>query len=88
MIFIVCKQHFYLILGGEVAENFRNRKGYFSINVQTVSDANMRILDIVARWPGSTHDQTIFNNCTLKHRLEIGQFRNGILLGDGGYQNK
>ncbi|XP_022902595.2 putative nuclease HARBI1 [Onthophagus taurus] len=74
--------------GGEFAENFRNRKGYFSINVQTVSDANMRILDIVARWPGSTHDQTIFNNSCLKHRLEIGQFRNGLLLGDGGYQNK
>ncbi|KAJ8980507.1 hypothetical protein NQ317_007927 [Molorchus minor] len=42
--------------GGEHAELFRNRKGYFSINVQTVASTNLRIMDVVARWPGSTHD--------------------------------
>ncbi|ERL88142.1 hypothetical protein D910_05530 [Dendroctonus ponderosae] len=48
--------------GGNEAERYRNRKGYFSRNVQAVCDARLRFTDIVARWPGSSHDQTIFNN--------------------------
>lgn len=51
-----------LFLGGEDAELFRNRKGFFSINVQTLCDSALRIQDIVARWPGSTHDAMIFRN--------------------------
>ena len=35
--------------GGENAELFRNRKGFFSINTQVVVDASMKIVDIVAR---------------------------------------
>ncbi|KAJ8965807.1 hypothetical protein NQ317_000435 [Molorchus minor] len=62
--------------GGANAENFRNRKGYFSLNVQVVGDANLYIRDIVARWPGSTHDQTIFNNSLLKARFENNEFVN------------
>lgn len=52
--------------GGEQAETYRNRKGFFSINVQTVCDAHLRIQDIVARWPGSAHDSTIFINSSLR----------------------
>lgn len=73
--------------GGNDAEAFRNRKGYMSLNVQTVSDAKLKILDIVARWPGSCHDQTIFNNSRLKRRLEDGEFGRDILVGDSGYAN-
>lgn len=40
--------------GRENAEYFRNRKGYMSINVQAICDANLEILDLVARWPGSS----------------------------------
>lgn len=46
--------------GGDQGENFRNRKGIFSINVQIVSGPRCEILDIVARWPGSVHDSRIF----------------------------
>lgn len=38
-------------------------------------------MDIVANWPGSTHDVTIFNSSRLKARFENGEFNNGILLG-------
>jgi hypothetical protein len=72
-------------LGGRDAEIFRNRKGYFSINVQTICNAKLEILDIVARWPGSSHDSTIFNNSRIRARFENNEFDNHILLGDGGY---
>lgn len=43
----------------------------------------------MARWPGSTHDQTIFLNSAIFERFLKGEFiRNGrisLLLGDGGY---
>jgi Plant transposon protein. len=73
------------IIGGDDAEIYRNRKRYFSINVQTVSDSNLKIRDIVARWPGSVHDQTIFNASTLKRKFERGDFNDKWLLGDSGY---
>ena len=74
--------------GGENGELFRNRKGYFSMNVQTVSDSNLFIRDIVARWPGSTHDSTIFHESRLRARLETREIADGYLLGDGGYPCK
>lgn len=48
--------------GGEQAEDYRNSKGWFSLNVQAVSAADLKIISLVVRWPGATHDQTIFNN--------------------------
>ncbi|KAL0879788.1 hypothetical protein ABMA27_003499 [Loxostege sticticalis] len=71
--------------GGDQAELFRNRKGYFSINVQTICNANLEIIDIVARWPGSAHDSAIFNNCYRKAKFEAGEYGAAILLVDGGY---
>lgn len=67
--------------GGNDGEIYRNRKGYFSINVQAVTDPELRILDLVARWPGSSHDATIFNNSRIRARFEAGEFENSILLG-------
>lgn len=73
--------------GGDQAESYRNRKGWFSFNVQTVADAKLKIINIVARWPGSTHDQHIFNNSRLQMRLERGDFGNFFIIGDSGYRN-
>ncbi|XP_016992707.2 putative nuclease HARBI1 [Drosophila takahashii] len=64
-------------------EAFRNRKGYFSLNVQIASSAQLIIQDVVARWPGSTDNSTIFENSRLKHRWETGEFENNFLLGNG-----
>ncbi|KAJ8879421.1 hypothetical protein PR048_020029 [Dryococelus australis] len=71
--------------GGEVPEGFRNRNGYFPINCQTVSDHQLLITDIVARWSRSTYDMTIFNNSVSKARLERGDFGNGTILCVSGY---
>lgn len=42
----------------------------------------------MCRWPGSTHDQMIFNFSSLKAKLEANEFGNSILLGDAGYACK
>ncbi|KAK4872616.1 hypothetical protein RN001_014645 [Aquatica leii] len=45
-----------------------------------IGDSNLKIRDIVARWPGSQHDNTIFNHSRIKSRLENGDFQNCILF--------
>lgn len=74
-------------LGGDNAELYRNRKGVFSINVQTLCDSELQILDIVARWPGSTHDATIFRNSRICYRLESKEFGKSLVVADSGYEN-
>lgn len=69
---------------GEDSERFRNRKGRFSLNVQAVCGPNLMFFNIVARWPGSSHDSNIFDNSRLCVEMEEGQHR-GRLLGDAGY---
>ena len=46
----------------ENAMAFVNRKQFYSINVQAVCESDAFITNIVARWPGSTHDSSIFDN--------------------------
>ena len=70
---------------GEDGERFVNRKGFYSLNVQLVSNAEMFITNSVARWPGSTHDSSIFTNSQLGQKVEAGQYRGCCLLEDGGY---
>ncbi|KAJ4427679.1 hypothetical protein ANN_25328 [Periplaneta americana] len=71
--------------GGELAQIYINRKGWYSLNVQVISDASFQILDIVARWRGSAHDSRIFNESRIKERFEQHEFGRFILLGDSGY---
>jgi hypothetical protein len=71
--------------GGEAPELYRNRKGVFSINVQAICDSKMIIRNVVARWPGSTHDSHIFNSSRVKKDFDAKLFGNGVLVGDAGY---
>lgn len=45
-------------------------------------------MDIVARWPGSVHDSTMFNNSRVKYLLESQQLGKSCRLGDRGYALK
>lgn len=76
---------FLCFLGGEDGEVYRNRKGYFSINTQVVINAKLEIIDIIAHWPGSAHDSTIFDHSRIKTLLEMGRFGDSVLLRDSGY---
>ncbi|KAJ3623608.1 hypothetical protein Zmor_004405 [Zophobas morio] len=65
-----------------------NRKNYHSINVQLVCDANLRILNVNARYPGSTHDSFIWNNSNVLDFLQNLHTRGHstyYVLGDSGY---
>ncbi|XP_046577279.1 putative nuclease HARBI1 [Haliotis rubra] len=70
-----------------VNENeFINRHHYHSINTQIVIDSDDRIIDIVARWPGSTHDSRILTTSGLCRMFEGNQLPVSChLLGDSGY---
>lgn len=59
-----------------------NRKNFHSINVQVICDAECRILNVVARWPGGNHDSFILHNSTVGMRLEAGAVRSGWLVGE------
>ncbi|XP_062576040.1 putative nuclease HARBI1 [Saccostrea cucullata] len=71
-------------------EEFVNRKNFHSVNVQLVVDAHCHILDIVAKWPGSTHDARILRESGISQLFQTP----GLipvkchLLGDSGYPCK
>ncbi|XP_071500727.1 putative nuclease HARBI1 [Diadema antillarum] len=69
---------------GEREYAYVNRKHFHSINVQIVCAANYKIIDLVARWPGSSHDSRILQNSVLGRCFE-GLKLHGLLLGDSGY---
>lgn len=63
--------------GIEHSEIYRNRKGYFSLNVQAIVGPDMTFYDLVVRWPGSAHDSRIFRNSRV-----YTQLRSGIIQGN------
>lgn len=73
--------------GGESPEIYRNRKGFFSLNVQCVCNADLQFINTVVSWHGSAHDARIFENSRLCCNFENGSV-DGVLVGDGGYPSK
>ena len=66
-----------------------NRKRWHSINTQIICDANYKITNIVARWPGSVHDCFIFTSSSIGQMCEnAGENGIGCLLGDRGYYQR
>lgn len=62
--------------------NYVNRHGKHSINVQAICDKNLRIMNVVAQWPGGTHDSYVWRRSShIKQRLDTGIVPSGWLLG-------
>lgn len=68
----------------EHEEAYVNRHFYHSVNVQLVVDSHCRIIDVVARWPGGTHDARMLANSSVAERFDSGDYT-GVLFGDSGY---
>lgn len=66
-------------------DEYLNRKGWHSLNVQAICDTNGVFLDVCAEWPGSVHDSRIFRNSEIHTQFMNGRFQPTYLLGDGGY---
>lgn len=48
----------------------------------------MEIMDIVARYDGSTHDSRIFRECRRRTLFVQGMYGDAVLVGDGGYASR
>ncbi|KAL6418863.1 hypothetical protein ACFW04_014211 [Cataglyphis niger] len=66
-----------------IEEIYRNRKGYFSLNVQVIVGPRTKILDIVSKWPGCEHDNRIFQNSHIYMRYRQ-QKLDEMLVRDAG----
>lgn len=58
--------------GGAFGDEFINRKGFASINVQATCNADFEFTSVDCSWPGSVHDNRVFKNS------DIYQVRNSI----------
>ncbi|XP_069978023.1 putative nuclease HARBI1 [Penaeus vannamei] len=58
--------------GGNEAELYRCRKGYFSINTQGICDADLKFMNTIASWPGTVHNSRIIKNSQVCHILKQG----------------
>ncbi|XP_041364333.1 putative nuclease HARBI1 [Gigantopelta aegis] len=68
---------------------FVNRKHFHSLNVQVIFDAEYKLMEVVAKWPGSTHDARILHESGIKQMFDRRLFPGGChLLGDSGYPCK
>lgn len=67
---------------------YLNRKGFYSLNVQMICDADLSILNCNARFPGSVHDSAIWSLSSVRRILEQKYLDNQTpswLIGDSGY---
>ena len=65
----------------EAEEAYVNRKGVHTVNIQAVCDADMKVTNVVAKWPGSAHDSFIWRNSSLQQLFQHGHIQGGWLLG-------
>jgi len=66
-----------------------NRKGFHSLLLQGICDAERPFMDVYMGWPGSTHDARVWKNGPIYERLKSTAHQvlpsNGHILGDSAY---
>jgi hypothetical protein len=81
--------HIQIIAPREYENEYVNRHHYHSINTQVIFDPFYTILDVVAKWPGSTHDARILNESGVKQLFDQQRLPvHTHLIGDSGYPSK
>ncbi|GLV39336.1 uncharacterized protein CBL_20425 [Carabus blaptoides fortunei] len=67
---------------------YYNRKGFYSINVQIITDVDLNILNMNARFPGFVHDSAIWMMSGINRHLRNLYLQDNLpfhLIGDEGY---
>jgi hypothetical protein len=64
------------------------RKGFHAINMQGICDSQNIFLNVVVRWPGSSHDAFVWNNSETAMLLDENDYGDSWLLGDSAYPLK
>uniref|UniRef100_UPI00398EE029 putative nuclease HARBI1 n=1 Tax=Pristiophorus japonicus TaxID=55135 RepID=UPI00398EE029 len=77
--------HVALRASHQATEQFRNCKGFLSLNVQLVCDHNCKIMHVDARYPDSAHKSFILRQSSVPHIFTGPNEHCGWLLGDKGY---
>lgn len=62
-----------------------NRLNYHAINVQILCNYDSKIVNIVAKWPGSVHDSTILKESSVVNYMTRVPLHPSVILGDSGY---
>lgn len=69
----------------ENQEAYVNRKGFHSIILQAVCQADMKFIDVFAGYPGSVHDARVFRNSPLSELLPQLCGDDYFIAGDSAY---
>ena len=92
--------HIPICAPSEQHTDYYNRKGWYSMIVQGLVDANYRFRDICIGWPGSVHDAGVFAQSNLYQKITHGNlilnksvFISGVnvplyMIGDSAYPMK
>jgi hypothetical protein len=64
--------HIPIIAPQEHRNEYYNRKGWYSMQLQAVCDHRYRFWDIEVGWPGRAHDARVFSNSGLFHAAQDG----------------
>ncbi|XP_056403204.1 putative nuclease HARBI1 [Hyla sarda] len=78
--------HIAIIPPAAEEQSYRNRKMFYSLNVQLICGPSGKILDVVARYPGGTHDSFVLSGRGIGQLFQSGYFGDDLLLGDNGYR--
>ncbi|CAI7889132.1 unnamed protein product [Closterium sp. NIES-53] len=70
---------------GPHCEDFRNRKGAFSIIAQLICDCSGYIYDFYVGWPGSVNDARVFQHSPARHKIELGGIYDYVIVSDAAY---
>ena len=73
-------------------EQYINRKGFFSVQLQVICDPDLIITDVFCGYPGSVHDARVFRNSPICCEVEVNPDNyfpgNSHILGDVAYPLK
>ena len=82
--------HLPILAPSQNEDIYVNRKNFHSINIQAICDANLKLIDIAAKCPCSTHNTFMWRRSEINLQIESGQkpIVSGWFIGDSGYPLK